>query len=113
MVGRQTTASPTHCYYDGGPFTVTLTVSNTLGTNTTSQVINVPYSTAPKFTLANSTTAIGAIHIGQNNSQKVSLYLNSAPKGLAGYNLTVNFWNNPPDNTGCQHHQCQQAGMDT
>ena len=26
----------------------------------------------------------------------MSLYLNSAPKGLAGYNLTVNFWNNPP-----------------
>ena len=83
------------------------------------KLIVIPIQAGPKFTLANSTTAINVIHIAQNGSQKVSLYLNATPCGLAGYNLTVSFRNTITSNPvgaeyyRCQHHKCEQAGMDT
>ena len=92
--GTSDQQNPTHQYYNAGPFYVTLTVWNDLGTNSTEKgpvVITIPAS--PKFTEANSTTAIGHIHVAQNGTRKVSLYLNATPEGLAGYNMTVSFRN--------------------
>jgi len=93
--GTSTVANPNHCYA-GGSYSVTLTVSNAIGTNSTTKPIAIPIPAGPKFTLANSTAAIGVIHIAHNGSQKVSLYLNATPCGLAGYNLTVSFRNTIP-----------------
>ena len=87
---------PTHWYTNGGNFTVTLTVSNTFGTSTTSQVISVPTSASPRFTESNSTTALNEIHVAQNGTRKVSLYLAATPRGLSGYNLTLSFRNTTP-----------------
>ncbi len=88
--------NPTHWYTNGGNFTVTLTVSNTFGTSTTSQVISVPTSASPRFTESNSTTALNEIHVAQNGTRKVSLYLAATPRGLSGYNLTLSFRNTTP-----------------
>jgi PKD repeat protein len=93
---NSTAQNPVHWYTNGGNFTVKLTVSNTLGTSSTSQVISVPSSAAPKFTDANSTTAISTIHVAQNGTRKVSLYLAATPRGLSGYNLTLSFRNTTP-----------------
>ena len=91
----QTSNSPTPptIYYTGGSFNVTLTVSNGFGTNLTYQWVNVSMTAGPKFTYANSTSAISEIHVAQNGTRKISLYLNATPQGLAGYNLTVSFRN--------------------
>lgn len=92
-----TIPNPIHPYATTGHYPVTLTVSNTLpSSNTTMKMVTVVAPPGPKFTDANSTTAIGSIHIGENGSQKVSLYLNSTPTGLYGYDLTVCFRNTTP-----------------
>jgi PKD repeat protein len=92
-----TVQNPIHTYTAPGPYWVTLTVSNTLPSSSTkSKLITVTTPPGPKFTDANSTTAIGEIHIAQNGTRKVSLYLNSTPTGLTGYNVTVSFRNTTP-----------------
>ncbi len=93
---NSTAPNPVHSYSNGGTFTVTLTISNTLGTSSTSQVIYVPTSASPKFTMLNSTTGINDIHIPQNGTGRVSLYLAATPQGLSGYNLTLSFRNTTP-----------------
>ncbi len=91
-----TVPNPVHWYSNGGTYTVRLTVSNTLGTSSTSQVIFVPTSASPMFTDSNSTTPINFIHIAQNGTRKVSLILAATPQGLSGYNLTLSFRNTTP-----------------
>ena len=46
--------------------------------------------------MSNSTTAINEIHVAQNGTRKVSLYLAATPQGLSGYNLTLSFRNTTP-----------------
>jgi len=92
-----TVNNPTHTFTTGGSYWVTLTVSNTLpSSDSIRKLVTVIPPPGPKFTNANSTTAIGIIHIAQNGSRKMSLYLNSTPSGLTGYNLTVSFRNTTP-----------------
>ena len=93
--GTSHAVSPSYCYA-GGSYNVTLTVSNAIDTNSTTKQIVIPIQAGPKFTRANSKTAINEIHVAQNGSQKVSLYLNATPCGLAGYNMTVSFRNTAP-----------------
>jgi PKD repeat protein len=93
--GTSDLQNPVHPYYNAGPYYVTLIVTNALGTSDpyTGGPIVITIPASPKFTDANSTTAIGEIHVAQNGTRKVSLFLNATPEGLAGYNMTLSFRN--------------------
>ena len=63
--------NPTHTYSTAGTYTVTLTVSNSIGSNTTTQVVNISLPTAPVINGANicsgqSATLSGSVASGNS-----------------------------------------------
>lgn len=81
--------NPTHTYNSSGSYSVTMIATNSGGSNTT---IKSNYVTVQPPPSATSVITVGNASINQpGESTTIVLMMNSAPKGLAGYNFNVSF----------------------
>jgi len=81
-----------HTYTAPGTYFVTLTVSNSLGTNSTIKgPITVTTPAAPKITNCNSTAGITKVLLATNSTRTLSLLLWYTQSGLSTYNVTMGF----------------------
>ncbi|MEI6842364.1 MAG: SBBP repeat-containing protein, partial [Methanomicrobiales archaeon] len=84
--------NPTHVYTAPGSFSVTLTVSNAIGTNSKiggPVIVSAP--PAPKITNCNSTVGITRVLLATNSTRTLSLLLWNTANGLSTYNVTMGF----------------------